>query len=152
MLRRAGCTVLLTVIGYGQGLSGGSTSLCPSLSDSRARNRLCLCDCDCYGALLHENGGIYAPSPLYLHALAKADGYRAAASIDTYQMVDVIADPTNMSPLESGWELILYTYFGRCHRSKLYIHKYYSVVLCPVRCTTEMTPIYFVTLYSVQTY
>ena len=112
MLRRAGCTVLLTVIGYGQGLSGGSTSLCPSLSDSRARNRLCLCDCDCYGALLHENGWIYAPSPLYLHALAKADGYRAAASIDTYQMVDVIAEPTNMSPLESGWELILYTLDG----------------------------------------
>ena len=41
-LRRAAGTVLLTVIGYGQGLSGGSTSRCPSLSDSRTRNLLYL--------------------------------------------------------------------------------------------------------------
>lgn len=27
------------------------------------------------GRLLHGNGSTYAPSPLYLHALAKADGY-----------------------------------------------------------------------------
>ena len=33
------------------------------------------------GRLLHGNGSTYAPSPLYLHALAKADGYWARALI-----------------------------------------------------------------------
>ena len=101
VLRRTGCIVLLTVIGFGPGLKRRIDLSQPELIGQSHQESIVIVTVIVMGRLLHENGSIYAPSPLYLHALAKADRYGAAALVRIRRRMS-FSDPTNMSPLESG--------------------------------------------------